>query len=76
MSNAEVIWESKLDDKWDCIVTRVSEYQGRLIVSDKDEIILNESVPLAYGAAFGPDIDDVAQWQDKCVEVVDKYQMN
>ena len=76
MSNSEIIWESKLDDTWDCKVIRESDYQGRLVVSDNDEVILNETVSLAYGATFGPDISDVAQWQDMCVDVVDKYQMD
>jgi hypothetical protein len=30
-----------------------------------------EAVTLSYGAVYGPDIDDVAEWQDKCVAVVD-----
>lgn len=76
MSNAQIIWESKLDDKWNCVVTRTAEYSGQLTVSDREETILSETVPLAYGAAFGPDISDVATWQDMCVDVVDKYQMD
>lgn len=76
MSNAEIIWESKLDDKWNCVVTRTAEYSGQLTVSDQEEVILSESVSLSYGAAFGPDVSDVAMWQDKCIEVVDKYQMD
>ena len=70
------IWESKLDDKWDCFVIRTSESTGQLIVSDNKDVILRENVSLAYGAVFGPDISDVVLWQDKCVDVVDKYQMD
>lgn len=62
MSNAEVIWESKLDDKWDCSVIRLTESVGRLVVCDSQETILNERVSLSYGAVFGPDIADVALW--------------
>lgn len=76
MSNSEVIWESKLDDKWDCSVIRLTESTGRLVVCDDKETILNERVSLSYGAMFGPDIADVTLWQDMCVDIVDKYQMD
>jgi len=68
----DIIWESKLDGKWNCVVTRVNESSGNLTVSDDQETILNVNVSLAYGAVFGPDVSDLSQWQDMCIEVVDK----
>lgn len=68
-----IIWESKLDDIYDCKVTRISENKGTLTMIDQfDRVLLEREVGLLYGAVFGPDIEDVAYWEDLCVEVVDK----
>lgn len=70
---AEVVWESVLDDRYDCKVTRNLEYSGQLKVLDTktDQVLLDEEVFLSYGAFFGPDVADVADWRDKIVKVVD-----
>lgn len=70
----ESIWQAKLDSIYQCQVTRLNERQGQLSVLNEStgETLLNATVPLAYGAAFGPDIAGVASWQDMCVSVVDK----
>lgn len=69
----EKIWEAQLDNRYDCTVERLDAYQGLLKVQDTQEnrTLLEEHVSLAYGAQFGPDIDDVRTWEDKCVEIVD-----
>lgn len=68
-----IIWEAKLDEVYDCKVTRIGAYKGRLTVIDLfDKVLLDEEVGLMYDAQFGPDISDVALWEDKCVEVIDK----
>jgi hypothetical protein len=70
---AEVVWESNLDNRYDCKVTRNSEYSGQLKVLDTEtnQVLLDEEVRLSYGDAFGPDVADVADWRDKIVKVVD-----
>jgi len=70
---AEVVWESVLDDRYDCKVTRNSEYSGQLKVLDNQtkETLYDEEVFLSHGAFFGPDVADVADWRDKIVKVVD-----
>jgi hypothetical protein len=68
------VWESKLDQLWDCRVERTGEREGRLIVSRLDDptvVILNEETGLSYGAIFGPDVADIAMWRDKCTAAVD-----
>lgn len=50
-------------------------YQGVLCVFDQqddDKLIYFEKVSLAYGAVFGPDAGDVATWQEKVVDFIDK----
>jgi hypothetical protein len=70
---AEVIWESNLDNRYDCKVTRNLEYTGQLKVLDTEtnQVLLDEEVRLSYGASFGPDVFDVADWRDKIIAVVD-----
>jgi hypothetical protein len=70
---AEVIWESNLDNRYDCKVTRNLEYTGQLKVLDTEtnQVLLDEEVFLSHGAFFGPDVADVADWRDKIVKVVD-----
>ena len=64
------IWEGRLDDKYDAQVIPDGE-QGRLQIFEKDHLILDEPVTLAYGARFGPDVEDVAAWQRRIIEFVD-----
>lgn len=69
----ETIWEAKLDDRYDCQVTRINEAHGHLTVTDttNQTVLLSNEVTLAYGAAWGPDVDDVLDWQERCVQAVD-----
>lgn len=73
---SQIIWEAKLDDQYECKVTRIDGYTGRLTVDWGKEKILDEVVGLEYGAIFGPDVADVAYWQDKCVKAVDKINVD
>lgn len=67
------IWQATLDDQYDCVVTRINEAHGCLTVTDTKEnkVLLSQEVTLSYGAAFGPDVDDVADWEERCVNAVD-----
>lgn len=33
---------------------------------------LNEAVPVVYGTAFGPDMDDIVSWREKAVAFLDE----
>jgi hypothetical protein len=68
----DIIWESKLDEVFDCKVERIDERRGKLTVIDQfDQILLNEEVGLSYGAMFGPDVADVAFWEEMVIKVID-----
>lgn len=73
--NTEIIWQSTLDDKYECIVYRIENQQsrGQLIVKNINtgEIILDKEVALSYGAQFGPDIADIGEWQEMIIDAVD-----
>lgn len=76
--NQNVVWWNRLDNRFQIEVRRSDEdaYKGELIIFDhdkEDEVIHEEQVGLMYGAMFGPDMADVALWQDKSVEAVDEY---
>ena len=70
----EIIWESTVDDgKFHCSVVRLGEYKGWLKVFEvaTNKVLLECETGLAYGAIFGPDVDDVAYWQETCIGAID-----
>lgn len=73
---SEIIWESVLDNRYTCSVTRIAKRGGNLKVVETStgRELLSQDVGLMYGATFGPDIEDLEKWQDICVAVVDRDQ--
>jgi hypothetical protein len=69
-SDAE-IWSSMLDGRYAVTVHRLSRSRGELNIRDGSQHIHRREVTLMYGAIFGPDIDDVATWQEIATTVVD-----
>ena len=68
-----MVWHDTLDGKYVCRVVRNGNNGGILTVHDGDNRLLSKHVPLSYGARFGPDASDVADWQDRCAEAVDDH---
>ena len=70
----DLIWEATLDNIYHCSVVRINKRGGnlRLLETSTGRELLNQDVGLMYGAQFGPDVEDVAKWQDICVAVVDR----
>lgn len=71
----DVVWATRLDDRYLIeVVASENPYKGQLRVFDKEQdftVLLDEPTGIAYGAPFGPDVDDVARWQERVLEVVD-----
>lgn len=68
------VWESKLDEIWQCKVTRLpgEKYLGLLTVEAEGRPEkLSVEVDLSYGAIYGPDVSDLAEWQSKVIAFVD-----
>jgi len=65
-----VVWTSTLDGKYEVTVTRADNYHGELTIAEGDLVLHREAVGLSYGAIFGPDVADVADWQRIAVEFV------
>lgn len=73
-SHPDLVWWSRLDGRYQVEVHQTGGYYGILYIFDHqngDALIHSEQVGLAYGARFGPDVDDVSTWQEKAIEVVD-----
>lgn len=73
----DVVWASRLDNRYlvEVVQHTLDPYAGRLRIFDKDNefaVLLDEPTPISYGAPFGPDVDDVSQWQQRVMEVVDQ----
>ena len=71
---AELVWMSRLDNRFKIEVLRTGDGSAQLMIWDHendDKLLLDEEVGLMYGAKFGPDVDDVASWQGKAIELVD-----
>lgn len=72
----DIVWRSTIDQgTYEAKVERLGDYAGNLIVTvvSTNEVLLEEEVLLAYQAIFGPDVGDVAAWQDKAITVIDQY---
>lgn len=71
-----VVWLSRLDGLYQVEVWRdpLNTHKGKLLVWDKQgegDLLLEQEVTLSYGAMYGPDVDDVASWQNQVMELID-----
>jgi hypothetical protein len=67
----ENVWEARLDERFQCRVIRETESTGKLEIEQGGDVLFSKPIALAYGAVFGPDISDVAYWEDICINFVD-----
>lgn len=69
------VWSAVLDDIYECKVHRTEDYKGVLSIRRKGKstgtLLWETGVNLSYGAAFGPDIFDVNEWEAMCLNFVD-----
>lgn len=69
------IWQCKLDRKYDVRVERVAPYEGELVISENDKMLTVKQVTISHDAQFGPDINDIRDWEALCIDFIDnKYQ--
>lgn len=68
------LWESKLDGKYHCSVHRMSPYQGLLLLNEDTTNLLTKDVTVSYNALFGPDVQDVTDWQNICIDFIDNQE--
>ena len=66
-----IIWKSKVDKKFDVWVERVAPYEGELVISEDGKMLTVQQVTITYDAKFGPDINDVRDWERVCIDFID-----
>jgi hypothetical protein len=70
-------WDQTVDNgRFRCTVEQTGDgYQGTLkvVVVSTGDVLLQEEVGVSYAARFGPDVADVAEWQEKSIQVIDEY---
>jgi len=67
----DTVWEARMDERYTCVVVRTGQSTGTLIIKDGDLLLHEQEVVLSWGAEFGPDVADVAYWQDICIAKID-----
>jgi len=75
-NDPNLVWSSTLDNRYIIRVERTGDYTANLIIIDSglegDPEVLREATTLSYRALFGPDVADVAAWQDRAIRFVDE----
>lgn len=71
MGEQQIVWSNQLDNRYDVRVERLDGHRGELVVMDGDKELLREEVGLLYGAVYGPDIENVDEWEERCAAFVD-----
>ena len=69
------VWSSELDGRYLVEVQRIDDRTATFYIFDKNESykeLFSRVVPLYYGAPFGPDVEDVAKWEEMGVQFVDE----
>jgi hypothetical protein len=69
--NEQIVWQSTLDGRYEVVVVRIAPYRRKLTIFDAGNTIFSQKVGLMYNAQFGPDVADVAEWQEIVVNFID-----
>lgn len=68
----DLVWEAKLDGLYDCRVIRLEPCLGELRISRRTGELLGVGlVTFSYSAMFGPDVDDISDWQAWIMEFIE-----
>lgn len=70
----DIVWGATVDSEtWKAQVVRTGDYTGTLEVyrMADDEKVFSQDVSLSYQALFGPDMGDVAEWQEIAINFID-----
>lgn len=73
-THKDIVWHSKLDERYLIEVRRTGWRAANLFIFDHnndDKKLTQFKVRLSYGAQFGPDVADVEEWQEKVVDFID-----
>lgn len=65
------VYSTTLDKRYAVTVRRTGPYHGELTIAEGGQILFRQDVGLSYNAQFGPDVADVADWQDIAINFID-----
>jgi hypothetical protein len=66
----DVAWAAVLDQKYVVEVQRILHRDFLCIFKIGGKFLFSEPTNVAYGAMFGPDVGDVAMWQERALQIV------
>ena len=66
-----IVWSSTLDGRYTINVMRTGPYRAELAIAEGANVLHREPVGLSFDALFGPDVADVASWQEIATTFVD-----
>jgi hypothetical protein len=70
----EAIWATILDGKYVVEIQRINHRSYLCLFEIGGRFLHVEPTNVAFGAMFGPDVADVAQWEERAAAIVDGWQ--
>ena len=66
------IWAERFDNAYNCEVILSEDGQSaRITIEENGEVIYDEPTVMVFEPRFGPDIADVAYWENQIIEFID-----
>jgi len=69
----DTVWAAVLDEKFVIEVQRRNQEAFLCLFGLDGKCLHVEPTNLSFGAVFGPDVSDVADWQSRAQQVVDSW---
>lgn len=67
------LWATVLDGKFVVEIQRINHRNYLCLFEIGGRVLHVEPTNVAFGAMFGPDVGDVAKWEERAVEIVDGW---
>ncbi len=67
------VWATILDEKYVVEIQRINHRNYLCLFEIGGRVLHLEATNVAFGAMFGPDVGDVAQWEERAVKIVDGW---
>jgi hypothetical protein len=69
----DAVWATVLDGKYVVEIQRINHRNYLCLFEIGGRLLHVEPTNVAFGAMFGPDVGDVAKWEERAVEIVDGW---
>lgn len=69
----EAVWAMVLDGKYVVEIQRINHANYLCLFEIEGRFLHVEPTNVAFGAMFGPDVSDVAKWEERALEIVDGW---